>query len=134
LDDYFGEELSLSRDGKVLASSACGFFSAAAANRNHPQAWDFSPANNDVPQTGTVCNHHAAAYLYTADEQGTWAFKTSVIPNDQNLQDPTEIDNTFRYNMEISGDGKTFLFNWRQTTVPPAGNDRRIIGGGVAIY
>jgi hypothetical protein len=127
--DDLGSDLSLSRDGKLLAAGTCGYFSADAQNRNHPAGWDNSRIDDDPNTVEWRCTNRAAAYIYTADDQGAWTFKTAVVPNNQ--RDPESSD-TQRFNVAISGDGQTFLFNWEEgyRQVP----EGAIQHGGVVVY
>ena len=102
--DFFGANLSLSRDGKVLAASTCGFFSALAKNRNHPADWDASDPPGGDPNGPWECPGRTAAYVYSVNDQGDWVFKTSVIPFKQTEGEQKMITNTV-----MSGDAKTLV-------------------------
>lgn len=79
-DDFFGRDVSLSRDGRVLAGSNCGYFAyTVGANRNHPAEW------SNTSESYERCYESGAVYVYAMDDAGAWAFTASLLQVPANL-------------------------------------------------
>jgi hypothetical protein len=114
----------------VFESSEAGWQQSARIN-NYPRR--LGRLAHRRPPRRRVLALRKPGHLYTADDQGAWTFTTAVVPNDQHNNQPGYDPFGARVvNVLISGDARTFLFNWCGGTRDGPGGP--YTKGGVAVY
>lgn len=93
LNDFLGHAVSVSANGRVIASAACGFSAGdTGVRRNHP-------AGTVVEPPPFRCDRGGAAYVFERADDGRWIHTAAAIP---------EVRAWFAYtSLALSADGSS---------------------------
>jgi len=107
--DFFGTNVALDRDGRVLAATALGQSQPAGVNRNH--ASDRVPVIEPATEGGS--SFGGAAYVFACDGTGRWTQRVTAVPPLEPRTHKTLFDSLA---MAFAADASTLVLGVQENT------------------